>query len=342
MNNLHTVYLEVTNSCIKDCKHCFNRDINNLYQSELNLSEIQTIIDTLSDFGVNQMKIVGGEPILRSDIYEILDYLEQKKMKYIIFTDSYDIINAVDILKEMKYLTEIRVSIDGNKEVHDYIRVTGDFQESIEAMSVLVSAGIPVYANYTINKMNLSCIEECYNLLRKKNIPIKFGLVKLCNSVVFDSKLAFIDNVIDTRYFIDELNKIKQSSSELYQNIVDNIHDSDAFIIEQKSSEFGNIGCYAGQMSCVIDSQGDIYPCGMVKGNNMFKYGNVLSDEFKECWKRMNEEWSSIKPSYECTSCDLGTRCTGGCRANAIFHTGKLDDKDPNCLLYCNSLYQFG
>ena len=334
MDNLKTVYFEVTNRCNKMCKHCFNGKINNTYNSELDLLEIKNIIDQLCEMDIEQVKIVGGEPMIRNDIYEIFAYLEAKKINFMVFTDSDTIADNIMKLKSFRYLREVRISIDGNELVHDQIRKIGDFKKLLFALEKLKSSDVNVIANYTINKMNLDCIEEIYDLMKHFKIEIKFGLIKLCDSVL-ENELMFEKKEINR--FFEKLGKIQDTNQELFDKIVFDIQDNRGFIENQKKS-VGKIGCYAGEMSCVVDSKGNMWPCGMLKGNNNFKYGNALVDGVEKCWKRMNNIWVNIQADYECERCSYAAQCTGGCRANSIFSNGHINGKDPNCYFYCNSI----
>ena len=62
-----------SNYCNLSCRKCFN-EIHQDFKEDLSLAEIKEILDDLYQSGVLQLTITGGEPLLRNDIWEILDY----------------------------------------------------------------------------------------------------------------------------------------------------------------------------------------------------------------------------------------------------------------------------
>lgn len=335
MDKLSTVYLEVTNRCNKNCKHCFNGKSNNSESKELSLKEIHKTIDELKEKKVSLIKIVGGEPLLRKDLNDILLYIEKMAIHYVIFTDSKEIIKKIDFLKKLSFMDEIRVSLDGDKIIHDIVRKPGDFQEMENAAEMLHENRIPVRINYTINKQNYTCIEDVYNEFRTKGIGLSFGMIKKCETAEKNKNLLFEKE--DIAAFRKWLSQIRTVNNLLFYEIINNIEDHKDFTdnyIENKEL----IGCYAGQCSCFIDSTGNIWPCGMIKGYNQYCYGNILESPFSSIWEKMNKEWAHITPYFSCDTCKYSSRCTGGCRANGLFYNGDIRAKDPDCKLYCNSL----
>jgi len=80
------VVYECNRRCNLNCEHCYI-DANNKDYDELSLGEIKSLINDLSQMGVYVLGLVGGEPILRDDIFDILNYARSKNLATSISTN---------------------------------------------------------------------------------------------------------------------------------------------------------------------------------------------------------------------------------------------------------------
>lgn len=332
MNKLSTVFVEITNFCSKKCKHCFNE----AYREQIKFMEPEKfgyIVRILKHRKIEQIKIVGGEPLEHPFFLEILKIMDMEKIPYIIVTNSNKVVNYIPQLKTSRWLKQVRVSVDGNETVHDYIREKDNYKKTMEVVKMLKKNNINVVMNYTINKLNYFFIEEIWEQAHDMGIDILYGVVKHCDNHINEELLAF--NEYEAEQLFVRINEIKDVNQELYVRICNNLYDDDEFIESQKVNGYKNhIGCCAGQKSCVIDPIGNVWPCVLLKDFRYF--GNIFETNFDVIWKDMNVIMSNLNRSYEgCDLCLYREKCTGGCRGNA-FYFGNIEGKDPNCWLYSN------
>lgn len=335
--NFNTAFIEITNICEKKCKHCFNLAFNNIKSAEITVNDFRRLILSMKKEGIDQIKIVGGEPTLHSRFQEIIETLDDCDISYVIFTDHKNIIYYIETFKKCRNLRHIRISIDGNKKVHDYIRNVGSYDELVEAMEILKSHNVPIKINYTINRLNYKCIKEVYEMAQVLGVSISFSAMKICRSG-FCEELMLNKNEMDS--FIHGLIWGKILRYEIVLNILKDISDDRCFINTQKKSmDSRHIGCLAGQKNCVVDVYGNVWPCSLLKGESQFNYGNVFKQSLKEILETMSLDWSNLSREYdECDKCKYTMYCTGGCRSNA-YYSGGIAGKDPYCLLYSNLYY---
>lgn len=333
MNDLKTVFIEITNFCSKNCKHCFNSSFmkNPRY---LSTNDLIYILKAIKKKNVKQIKIVGGEPLLHPEFTTVLEIMEEAKIPYIIVTDSEKVVNYLDEFRRSAWLKQIRISLDGIEKTHDFIRELGDFQKVIENVTSLKNNGIHVALNFTINKLNYLEIEEIWDLSRELGVDLLYGVVKHCDNKINEELLTF-NTSEEVEKLLETINGFRSKNRSLYRHIWNNINDDDDFIISQKSNKSHDyIGCPAGQVSCVIDVSGDVWPCVLMKSEN--KYGNIFLEDFNLIWEKMNIIMTNLKRNFnECANCQYSERCTGGCRGNA-FYFGDIQGKDPNCFIYNN------
>ena len=75
-----TVGWDITHMCNLRCKHCYAA-ADNVIASEFSLEEVKKIVDELNSLGTVLIALAGGEPLMREDIYEIIEYIKSKGME---------------------------------------------------------------------------------------------------------------------------------------------------------------------------------------------------------------------------------------------------------------------
>ncbi|MCL1971304.1 MAG: radical SAM protein [Candidatus Bathyarchaeota archaeon] len=162
----------ITRKCNYKCLHC------NIWEEqdeeELSTEDIKRGMDVLKDAGIVELVLSGGNPLLREDIGEIIDYAT-KHFVTTIYDNGSLAVKKVDLLKNVDF---VAISIDSlNAEKHDFIKnVPGAWQTAMEAVEVLKKEGVKVCVAPTISQINLYEIEELTNYFTSKNIPILYGL----------------------------------------------------------------------------------------------------------------------------------------------------------------------
>lgn len=320
-----TVFLELTKRCNLSCKHCF-RDYDD--EKDLSTEDWIDIIDGLYESGVCSVKITGGEPFMRSDLSIILDYLEQKYINYIIYTNGCFEERYIQWLKNLKYLDLVRVSVDGIPETNDSIRGLGVWDKAITTIKKLEANNIPCELNYTVSRQNYVEIPKLSKIIREANIsaPIHTGFIKCAGKAKYNDKHCFYDN----KSIYEVATIIKGYESQL-SNL------SKLVLLKPIYYElFGDsYGCPAGRTSMTIKQDGTVIPCGVLPKKD-FQCGNILKDGINSAWNsRCMISLNEIPVAEQCKNCiQLYKNCTGGCRGNAYNLCGSLDVEDINCSVY--------
>lgn len=129
---------EPTIRCNLRCKMCYQADTRALRRSELTTEEVLGIYEKLKG-KMKSIKLVGGEPLIRGDIFELMDYLDKNDIR-ITLQSNCTMINDEMMTKLGRYknLTDVIASLDGKEEVHDAIRgVPGTFARLQKALSLV-------------------------------------------------------------------------------------------------------------------------------------------------------------------------------------------------------------
>ena len=79
------VVWNITRACNLKCVHCYNDSGMDKPCSELSTNEAKAVLDDLSQFGVPSVLFSGGEPLMRPDLFELIEYAGKRKLAYSYF-----------------------------------------------------------------------------------------------------------------------------------------------------------------------------------------------------------------------------------------------------------------
>lgn len=321
-----TAFLELTSKCSLNCKHCINYRYDG---SDMDFNTIKSILEKLRQGGIERIKFTGGEPFDRGDLPEIVMCCEELGLRYIIYTNGMHIDG--EWIHSLNLLEGIRVSFDGYRHSHDYVRGSGNFNLVFDNLvdNVAKYPNVNFTVNYTINKVNYRQLVDFDALLSKYNlnVNINLGFIKHAGKASEDQGLVFtLEEAMAIVPIIQ--NEISQCSHIRTFSMLSK------YYLDNFSTEFG---CPAGKEAVFIARNGDVYPCGMLKGNKQFVCGNISTDAFDRILESdaISLMRSLTAADSKCNQCPAYQKiCTGGCRGNAYNILNDISGADPNCLFY--------
>jgi len=170
LSNPLSVCWQISKKCNFTCEHCIaNAQANKDNYYEMNTKEVKLTIDKLVKVGVVRSDFTGGEPLLREDIIEIIDYATSKGI-YCVLTSNGSIYSKAikDCLKRNKSL--IQISIDGDKNIHEKLRGIGNYDKTLKNLKNYTAAGIKTRINFTVTKQNVHLINYIYKIAKDLNV----------------------------------------------------------------------------------------------------------------------------------------------------------------------------
>ncbi|MEM2999050.1 MAG: radical SAM protein [Candidatus Bathyarchaeia archaeon] len=171
-NRPHHAQWMITRKCNYHCRGC--NVWSEQAREELTAEEIKRGMDILKGLGIVELVISGGDPLLRDDAAEIIDYASK-----LFVTTVYD--NGSMAAKKIEALRNVdfvAISIDSLDEAkNDYIKgVPGSWRRAMETVEALHKAGIKVSVTPTISQLNLYEILDITNYFTHKGIPVWYCL----------------------------------------------------------------------------------------------------------------------------------------------------------------------
>ena len=267
---------ELTYACNLACVHCLSSS-GRRDPRELSTAEAKSVIDELQRMQVFYVNIGGGEPTVRPDFWELLDYAigHQVGVKFSTNGIKLDKKRAAQ-LAATDYV-DIQISLDGaTSEVNDFVRGPGSYDTAMRALENLAEAGFgQPKISVVMTRQNVDQLDEF------KAIADKFGAQLRITRLRPSGRGADV---------WDELHPTAAQQRTLYDWLVargEGVLTGDSFF---HLSAYGqalpglNL-CGAGRVVCLIDPVGDVYACPFAIHEN-FLAGNVRSPGgFEGVWR---------------------------------------------------------
>lgn len=163
MNNF-VVDFQVTSRCNLKCKFCCGADKNKI---DVTFDEICNAVDKLASIGTDRIVITGGEPLIRTDIDEIIKYIHKKGINVYLSTNGCYIEEHIDIVN--KYVDCVGLPLDGND--HDICykmsRNSNQIETTFNAMQIIrkYCPDVIIKIGTVVSKINQKNIESIGNIL---------------------------------------------------------------------------------------------------------------------------------------------------------------------------------
>jgi len=263
--------------CNAKCQMCHIWKSPTRPEEEITLDDINRLPS-----GFARINIGGGEPTLRSDIYDIVDALSKKTKHIEISTNGYLTDRLVAIAGKYPNI-RIRVSLEGLPNKNDEIRgLKNGFDHGLRSILKLKSMGIKdIGFAMTISHRNADEIVDLYHLAAYMG-------VEFSQSMVHDAwQFRIPGNIIENKEYV--LNKIKDFIKQLllskrhgwFLRIKDwfRAYVNRGFINFVRGDK-RILPCGAGTDIIFIDPYGDVYPCNAL----CHAIGNIKRRSFEKIW----------------------------------------------------------
>ena len=346
---LRLVAWETTRNCNLTCVHCRASATKGPYPGELDTQAAFRLLDQIALVGEPIVILTGGEPLLRSDIFDIAKYGTDKGLRMVMAPNGTLITEANAGQMADSGIKRISISIDGaTKESHDSFRgVKGAFEGALNGLKLAKEAGVEFQINTTITKTNLDQIPKIQDLAIKLGAVAHhiFLLVPTGRGkYIVDQEITADEYENTLNWFYDQREKtplqLKATCAPHYYRILRQRAKKENKSVTFKSHGLDAVtrGCLGGTGFCFISNTGIVQPCGFLDLN----CGDVTKTSFAEIWNNSDiflalRNFDNLKG--KCGTCEYKKVC-GGCRARAYEATGDFLAEEPLCNYQPTSIFE--
>lgn len=316
---------ELTYACNLACIHCLSSS-GRRDPRELSTDEAKAFIDELRSLQVFYVNIGGGEPMIRRDFFELVEYATSQGVGVKFSTNGAFLGKDEAVRLAGSDYVDVQISLDGvDAATNDAVRGAGSYDLALQAMRNLRDAGFgPFKISVVVTRQNVTQLDGF------KALADEFG------AQLRITRLRPSGRGADSWH---ELHPTASQQRELYHWLIahgDNVLTGDSFFhLNALGDALPGLGmCGAGRVVCLIDPVGDVYACPFVI-HDTFKAGNIRdTGGFSHVWRDSTLFRSLREPGAAgaCASCGSYDACQGGCMAAKFFTGIPLDGPDPECV----------
>lgn len=272
---------QLTNKCINKCPYC---NVWNHPAEEFSFEEIKDVLKQLKDIGVLRISFSGGEPLLRDDIGDIVDFTHDLGIHAGINSSGYSLAEKARCLKNVSL---IKLSIDGPKQIHEKTRGQGTHDILMRAVEAARENNIRFSFAATISKDNVNHLDYILDLAKKNNTFAAFQPLAKLYECAGDVRGLFPD-IKEYQRAVDSLIAEKKKNPYFIRNSIQGLE-----YIKQWPDYKNKIKCFAGRAFFMINTDGCVTPCDRVH----------FDEDLPSCKELSLQSALELLPKVECESC---------------------------------------
>jgi radical SAM protein with 4Fe4S-binding SPASM domain len=347
------VVWSTTRTCNLNCVHCYTDSCNRKYEGEMNTEEGRALIDDLAVFGIPSLLFSGGEPLMRKDIFTLIEYAANKKIRPVLSTNG----TLIDRRKAQNIkdagIVYVGISLDGMEDVNDHFRgVQGAFGKAMKGFENCAAVGQRVGLRLTLTKRNYMDLDLIFDFIEKEGInrACFYHLVYSGRGEnMFKDDLTHTEsrNAMDT--IMARTNDFFSRGLDINILTVDNHADGVYLYLKlrekdtKKADEVYRLlawnggGAYSTGVGIAnIDFFGNVHPDQFWQDHT---FGNVRERNFGDIWMDQSDPlMKGLKHKAEylkgrCRLCRFRELCTGSMRVRAFRTYNDPWAPDPQCYL---------
>ena len=318
------VNFAVTRRCNLRCKHCYAESTDSAHPEELTTSEAMRLVTDIADVGARFIFFDGGEPLLRDDIYQLVDHAYRSGLLPALNTNGTLLGTEAAIRLKNAGLQMLTVGLKGYDAAthNEFCGVEGSWDRAIAGAANGSATGIRCRLSTCITRESGTHVTEFATLAKRlkaemvefyRFLPIGRG--KQCANMALDQddEAQVINQIIG--HPVEDLRYRCVAVPQLWVA---------AFQRNGKKamSRFEKAACLAGLYRCSVTHDGSVLPCEFLRK----KAGNIRQTAFRDIWQQsdvLSKLRDRNKLEKKCGKCGHQEDC-GGARCIVFHETGSL------------------
>lgn len=337
-----TLQYHLTARCGYNCSHCYLKEpsYKKEIQNEHDFDTVKVVLDDLVDLTsklsnlTNSLiepvvHLTGGDPLLREDFFDILEYTQEKGIKVGILGNP-DLVTTEVAEKLVKYnVLSYQVSLDGPEDVHNQLRGRDSFKRTLEAVQTLKTAGLrKTFVMYNVSPSNIQNILDTFRIVRNAGA---YGFVFARVACIGNARGLDLE-ISPTQYrsvlksLENEMNSTELTTRIVLKDPLWSLYKYETGKLQIDDSIKG--GCQVGISLLSVLADGKVYACRRMES----VIGKVPEESLYDIFvnSELLNEFRDFNNFEKCHSCPVLNSCRG-CPAIAFGQTGSYFAPDPQC-----------
>ncbi|MEO8180960.1 MAG: radical SAM protein [Deltaproteobacteria bacterium] len=327
--HLKRIQYEINLLCNLECQHCYCSSSPRASAGR-STEFVLDLVRQAAELGVLHFDLTGGEPLVRKDIFQILESIREHGMTTTLFTNCTLIKPETARRIREAGVAAVQTSLDAcTPELHDQIRGRGGaFQRALQGIDALRAEGVPVSVTITLNRLNVGQAADIVRFMTALNVPFYFDRVIPAGRAASQSGIA-----LSNAEFYAVMRQLEKDGAVPKMRVC----EGPVQISESKIEP----SCGVGESYAFIKHDGRMALCPtMTEAESAeFAQADLGAMSLAEAWEQHPTFMRTRGMQCEnARVCPAGKTCRGGCRSNAYLLHGRLDSPDEmNCNLFKNA-----
>lgn len=274
-------------NCNQKCLHCYAADQEKANVEELSTEEWKEIIDKCRKIGIPQVTFTGGEPTLRDDLTELIEYSKW----FVTRLNTNGVLLTEELCNQLyeASLDSVQITLYSYVPgIHNELVGANNFEETVNGIKNALKSGLNVSINTPLCSLN-SDYTSTLNFI--SNLGVKYVS---CSGLI-PSGNAQKSNSLETKLSSYEMYNILERASKICkEKQIEMSFTSPGWVEEEKmrNLKLSVPACGACISNMAIAPNGEVIPCqSWLSSNNSL--GNILSDKWQDIWN--SDECTKIR-----------------------------------------------
>ena len=283
------VQYSLLNACDARCGYC------NCPARENPLLDTRQHIGLLREWarlGAVRIKFLGGEPLLRADIGELVEETRRLGMRAAMVTNGLRLPDRIDVVRR---LSEVVISIDGNEDAHDAQRGKGTWARVMRAIETCAAHRLDFFLSAVVTRRSMDQVDWLLATAKRLGVMVNFQIPQINAEMYGPGVREWMPTPDEIRSLLARIVAAKEAgapvlfSSQSYRHTI----EWQDYAVERDVRDGQASPCTAGTYFLQQEPNGDIYPCVLQIGS--FQPKNALRDGVEQAWRHAQ--------SHSCFSC---------------------------------------
>ena len=284
-------------NCNQQCMHCYAANQDYAETSELTTEEWKKVIDICRKNCIPQITFTGGEPTIRKDLVELVEYSNW----FVTRLNTNGVLLTKELCKELydASLDSVQITLySNNKDIHNKLVGADNFDKTVQGIQNAIEAGLNVSINTplcSLNKDYLSTIKFAKNL----------GITYASSSGLIVTGKARTEESKATQLLTEEITKsLEEACKYAEEQEMELSFTSPGWIDEEtlRKLKLDIPACGACLSNMAVSPDGNVMPCQSWLGEGS-SLGNILNTKWDKIWNNPNcrkIRKNSSKASFTC------------------------------------------
>jgi MoaA/NifB/PqqE/SkfB family radical SAM enzyme len=261
---------------------------------ELTTGQWRTIIDELAELGCRRLTFLGGEPLLRADVGELIAHSRSRGMNNVLTSNGLLVPRRIDALRQLDTLV---LSLDAPGPANDAVRGEGVFAAVEAALAAARAAGLRVKLNAVLSAYTAPHLDDLLAFVERHDLYLTVNVVRSGAPDLWKDAATIKPDDEAISRLCTRLAALSRSNPRLlfsprtyeygatwgdYSRDRFEAADLPADDVRLRSGP----RCQAGRAYINIDADGEVYPCVLTM--HRISGGNAATDGVAAAWQRLH------------------------------------------------------